>query len=64
MPSPKPPYPAVSGLFGKPTVINNVETFANVPPILRRGSGWFSSLGTPGSRGTKVFALRKIEIPD
>ncbi len=62
MPSPKPPYPAVSGLFGKPTVINNVETFANVPPILRRGSGWFSSLGTPGSRGTKVFALSgKIE---
>jgi NADH:ubiquinone oxidoreductase subunit F (NADH-binding)/NAD-dependent dihydropyrimidine dehydrogenase PreA subunit/(2Fe-2S) ferredoxin len=57
MPSPKPPYPAVSGLFGKPTVINNVETLANIPSILSRGSGWFSSLGTKGSKGTKVFAL-------
>ncbi len=57
MPSPKPPYPAISGLFGKPTVINNVETFANVPSIILNGSQWFSSLGTEGSKGTKVFAL-------
>ncbi len=62
MPSPKPPYPAVSGLFGKPTIINNVETFANVPPILRNGGEWFASVGTQGSKGTKVFALSgKIE---
>ncbi|PIE53282.1 NADH-quinone oxidoreductase subunit F [Candidatus Fermentibacteria bacterium] len=57
MPSPKPPYPAVSGLFGKPTVINNVETFANVPSIVARGASWYNSLGTEGSKGTKVFAL-------
>ncbi len=57
MPSPKPPYPAVSGLFGKPTVINNVETFANVPAISLKGADWFSAMGTEGSRGTKVFAL-------
>ncbi len=57
MPSPKPPYPAISGLFGKPTVINNVETFANVPSIALKGGKWFSSLGTEGSKGTKVFAL-------
>jgi NADH:ubiquinone oxidoreductase subunit F (NADH-binding)/Pyruvate/2-oxoacid:ferredoxin oxidoreductase delta subunit/(2Fe-2S) ferredoxin len=62
MPSPKPPYPAVSGLFGKPTVINNVETFANIPLIVRRGATWFNALGTSGSKGTKVFALSgKIE---
>ncbi len=57
MPSPKPPYPAVSGLFGKPTIINNVETLANVPSIALRGADWFSSVGTEGSKGTKVFAL-------
>ncbi len=57
MPSPKPPYPAVSGLFGRPTVINNVETLANIPAIIRRGAEWFSSIGTDGSKGTKVFAL-------
>lgn len=57
MPSPKPPFPAVSGLFGKPTVINNVETLANVPAIIRLGADWFRSKGTPGSPGTKVFAL-------
>ncbi|PKN46457.1 MAG: NADH-quinone oxidoreductase subunit F [Deltaproteobacteria bacterium HGW-Deltaproteobacteria-17] len=57
MPRPRPPYPAVRGLFGKPTVINNVETLANVPGILRHGAGWFSSIGTPTSSGTKVFAL-------
>jgi bidirectional [NiFe] hydrogenase diaphorase subunit len=56
-PRPRPPYPAQSGLWGFPTLINNVETFANVPPILRHGGEWFSSLGTEGSKGTKVFAL-------
>jgi NADH-quinone oxidoreductase subunit F len=57
MPRPRPPYPAASGLFGYPTVINNVETFANVPGILREGADFFASLGTDGSKGTKVFAL-------
>ena len=56
-PTPRPPYPAVSGLFGKPTLINNVETFANVAPIIRKGGKWFASLGTEKSKGTKVFAL-------
>ena len=49
--------PAVSGLWGSPTLINNVETFANVPPILRNGPEWYSSIGTAKSKGTKVFAL-------
>ncbi len=57
MPRPRPPYPASRGLFGKPTVINNVETLANVPDIAVRGDEWFSSVGTPTSKGTKVFAL-------
>lgn len=57
MPRPRPPYPTDAGLWGKPTVINNVETFANITSIINRGSGWFSSLGTPKSKGTKVFAL-------
>ncbi len=57
MPRPKPPFPAVSGLWGKPTIINNVETLANVPDILRRGVAWFRDLGTPSSPGTKTFAL-------
>ncbi|OGS54794.1 MAG: NADH dehydrogenase [Firmicutes bacterium GWF2_51_9] len=57
MPRPKPPFPAVSGVWGKPTIINNVETFANVAPILRKGSEWFASIGTEKSKGTKVFAL-------
>ncbi len=57
MPSPKPPFPAISGLWGKPTVINNVETLANIPPIILRGSDWYSSIGTEKSKGTKVFAL-------
>lgn len=57
MPRPRPPYPAVSGLFGKPTVINNVETLANIPPIIQRGHEAFSSIGTDNSKGTKVFAL-------
>jgi len=53
----RPPYPAVAGLFGCPTLINNVETFANVPAILREGAAWFASVGTEKSKGTKVFAL-------
>jgi NADH:ubiquinone oxidoreductase subunit F (NADH-binding) len=57
MPRSKPPFPVVSGLWGKPTVINNVETLANIPYIVRRGAGWFASLGTEKSKGTKVFAL-------
>lgn len=56
-PRPRPPYPAESGLFAKPTVINNVETWANVPLILRHGADWFRSFGTPSSPGTKVFSL-------
>ncbi len=57
MPRPRPPYPIQSGLFGKPTVINNVETFANVPTITQNGPAAFAALGTPGSKGTKVFAM-------
>lgn len=53
----KPPYPVQSGLWGKPTVINNVETLANVPPIILKGAQWFASIGTETSKGTKVFAL-------
>ena len=56
-PTLKPPFPAESGYLGKPTNVNNVETFANVPAIIRKGSGWFSSIGTEKSKGTKVFAL-------
>jgi bidirectional [NiFe] hydrogenase diaphorase subunit len=56
-PSPRPPYPAEVGLWGYPTLINNVETLANVPAILRRGGEWFASIGTEKSKGTKVFAL-------
>jgi bidirectional [NiFe] hydrogenase diaphorase subunit len=56
-PVPRPPYPAVSGLWDRPTLINNVETFANVAPIIRRGGDWFASIGTATSSGTKVFAL-------
>lgn len=57
IPRPKPPFPAASGLFGKPTVINNVETFANIPSIILRGADWFTGIGTEKSKGTKVFAL-------
>lgn len=57
MPRPRPPFPAVSGLWGKPTTINNVETFANVPNIMRDGAKFFASMGTEKSKGTKVFAL-------
>jgi bidirectional [NiFe] hydrogenase diaphorase subunit len=56
-PRPRPPFPAESGLWGCPTLINNVETFANVPPIYRRGAEWFAGIGTDKSKGTKVFAL-------
>ena len=56
-PRPRPPFPAVKGLFGKPTILNNVETWANVNPIIMNGAAWFSSIGTPTSSGTKVFAL-------
>jgi bidirectional [NiFe] hydrogenase diaphorase subunit len=57
MPRPRPPYPAQEGLWGCPTLINNVETFANVPPIIRNGGDWFAGIGTEKSKGTKVFAL-------
>ena len=57
MPRPKPPFPANKGLFGKPTLINNVETFANVPLIIKNGAQWFRSFGTEKSAGTKTFAL-------
>ena len=57
MPTPKPPFPAVSGVWGKPTSINNVETIANVAMIMRKGAEWYSSIGTDKSKGTKVFAL-------
>ena len=56
-PRPRPPYPSVQGLWGKPTTINNVETLANIPPIIERGGKWFSGIGTKLSKGTKVFAL-------
>ncbi|WP_349258535.1 NADH-quinone oxidoreductase subunit NuoF [Aggregatilinea sp.] len=56
-PRPRPPYPADHGLWGQPTLINNVETYANIAPIIRNGSAWFSSIGTESSKGTKVFAL-------
>ncbi|NLT97821.1 MAG: NADH-quinone oxidoreductase subunit NuoF [Christensenellaceae bacterium] len=56
-PTPKPPFPAQKGLFGKPTIINNVETFANIPQIILNGPEWFASMGTEKSKGTKVFAL-------
>ena len=57
MPRPRPPFPAISGLWGKPTNINNVETFANVPGIFTKGADWYASIGTEKSKGTKVFAL-------
>ncbi|MGK7941942.1 MAG: NADH-ubiquinone oxidoreductase-F iron-sulfur binding region domain-containing protein [Crocosphaera sp.] len=61
-PRPRPPYPAESGLWGDPTLINNVETYANIVPIIREGGDWYASIGTENSKGTKVFALTgKIE---
>ncbi len=69
-PSPRPPYPSVKGLWGMPTAINNVETLANVPAILRQGGEWYAKLGTEKSRGTKVFAVtgkvknaQLVEVP-
>src|SRR5262249_16298838 len=56
-PRPRPPYPAEEGLWGCPTLINNVETFANVLPIIRNGADWYAGVGTEKSKGTKVFAL-------
>jgi len=56
-PRPRPPFPAVKGLFGKPTLLNNVETYANITTIINRGADWFASIGTEKSKGTKVFAL-------
>ncbi len=56
-PRPRPPFPAVKGLFDRPTVLNNVETYANIPQIILKGADWFSSIGTEKSKGTKVFAL-------
>jgi len=56
-PRPRPPFPAVKGLFGKPTVLNNVETYANIPRIIMEGPEWFAGMGTETSKGTKVFAL-------
>ena len=64
MPTPKPPYPAEKGLYGNPTVINNVETLANIPNIVKHGPGWFNSLGTETSKGTKLFSVSgKIDFP-
>ena len=56
-PRPRPPFPAEKGLFGKPTILNNVETYANIPQIILKGVDWFTSMGTEKSKGTKVFAL-------
>jgi len=56
-PRPRPPFPAQKGLFGKPTILNNVETYANIPPIILNGPEWFAAMGTEKSKGTKVFAL-------
>ena len=56
-PRPRPPFPAVKGLWGKPTILNNVETYANIPVIINKGADWFASIGTEKSKGTKVFAL-------
>ena len=57
MPKPRPPFPAISGLWGKPTIINNVETLSNITSIINKGAKWFSSIGTENSKGTKVFAI-------
>jgi NADH-quinone oxidoreductase subunit F len=57
MPRPRPPFPAQQGLWGKPTILNNVETYANIPQIMLKGGDWYASIGTEGSKGTKVLAL-------
>ncbi len=56
-PRPRPPFPAIKGLWGQPTIVNNVETYANIAQIILKGADWFASMGTEGSKGTKVFAL-------
>src|SRR5690606_9869966 len=56
-PRPRPPYPTTNGLWGKPTLVNNVETLANVPAIIRNGAKWYRSFGTPSSPGTKVYTI-------
>jgi NADP-reducing hydrogenase subunit HndC len=56
-PRPRPPFPAVKGVFGQPTLLNNVETYANIPQIILNGPEWFRTMGTEKSKGTKVFAL-------
>ena len=56
-PRTRPPYPVTSGLWGKPTALHNVETLANLPPIIRNGAAWFRSFGTPQSPGTKVYTI-------
>ncbi|WP_207708814.1 NADH-quinone oxidoreductase subunit NuoF [Heliobacterium mobile] len=56
-PRTRPPYPAVSGLWGKPTLLNNVETYANIPQIICKGADWYAAMGTSGSKGTKIFSL-------
>ncbi|AKL97004.1 NAD(P)-dependent iron-only hydrogenase diaphorase component flavoprotein NuoF [Clostridium aceticum] len=62
MPKPRPPFPAIKGVWGKPTLLNNVETYANIPQIILKGADWFAGIGTERSKGTKVFALGgKIE---
>ena len=69
-PRPRPPFPAQKGLYGKPTILNNVETYANIPQIILKGADWFASMGTEKSKGTKVFALGgkihntgRVEVP-
>lgn len=63
-PRPRPPYPVIKGLWGRPTVVNNVETLANVPLILKKGADWFASVGTENSKGTKTFSLAgKVKKP-
>ena len=57
MPNPRPPFPAVKGVWGEPTIINNVETWASIPVIISKGGEWFSKIGTDDTTGTKVFAL-------
>lgn len=57
IPKPRPPYPAEQGLWGMPTLLNNVETYANIPAIIRKGADWFAAIGSPGNSGTKVFCL-------
>ncbi|MDE8735557.1 SLBB domain-containing protein, partial [Eubacteriales bacterium DFI.9.88] len=56
-PRPRPPFPAVKGLFGQPTILDNVETYANVPVIIMKGADWFANIGTEKSKGTKAFAV-------